>query len=100
MDNQERIERKKILEAIADNYADAELKDVLETYSGRAVLGTIMRQCKIDDSIQTNDTHQVFRALGKRDVGLWLRNRILTMGNRYDMLIENEFRKRQADLKT
>jgi len=97
-DNAEEVTRKRMLSKDMDNNAYRDLKDVLSTYSGRAVLSAVLDECGLYAAIPT-DEHKTFRALGKRDIGLWLRDKILTTGNKYVMLMETESRKREEYIK-
>jgi len=98
-DDADKVKHRRLLERDRDNHARAEFNDVLGTYSGRAVLCSILRECDIFADIPT-DLHNTFRALGKRSVGLWLRERLLAVNSNSVILMENEDRKREADLKT
>lgn len=98
-DDIDKVERKRILQRDRNNHARAEFNDIMQTYSGRAVLSAILKQCDIYASIPT-DEYQTFRSLGKRDVGLWLRDKLLTTNSKSVILMENEDRKREEDLKT
>ena len=91
------VERRRNSQKIGKQYADAELKDVLDTYSGRAVLYEILKECNIYAPI-CNDQYQTYRQLGKRDIGLWLRLKILTVDTDSVIMMENESRKRAENL--
>ncbi len=91
------VERRRSARKIKEKYSLDELKDVLSTYSGRAVIYEILTECDIDAPI-VNDKYQTFRELGKRDVGLWLRLKILTVDIDSVIIMENESRKRAENL--
>lgn len=102
-DDLEKVKKKRLLQKDIENHSNAEFKDVLNTFSGRAVLSAILKECGVDDKIPTPDyetlTNSV-RALGKRDVGLWLKNKILTASRSSVILMENEDRERTNYLET
>jgi len=96
-DDLEEVKRRRMLRADRENHARAELEEVLNTHSGRAVLHEILMACGIDEAIPSNE-YETHRALGKRELGLWLRGKILTANSKSVILMENEHRKREADL--
>jgi len=97
-DDLAKVERKRNLQRDRDNHSLAEFKDVLKTYSGRSVFSAILKECDVDSPIPTHRL-LTFRILGKRDVGLWLREKLLTLSSDSVILMENESRKRDEDLK-
>lgn len=97
-DNVDKVARKRLLKQDRDRHSRAEFNDVLSTNSGRAVLDAILKECDIFSAIPT-DPLNTFRVLGKRDVGLWLREKLLTTNRNSVILMENESRKRDEDLK-
>ena len=98
-DDLDKVAHRRLLREDRANHSRAEFNDVLDTYSGRAVLNCILKECGLDSHIPT-DQYGTFRALGKRDVGLWLRKEILTINSKSVILRENEARKRDEDVKT
>ncbi len=91
------VERRRSARKIKEKYSLDELKDVLDTYSGRAVIYEILKECNIYAPI-SSELHQTYRELGKRDVGLWLRLKILTVDIDSVIMMENESRKRTENL--
>ena len=99
-DDVDEVKRQRNLRKIQGQCGEAELRDVLDTYSGRAVLSTIIKECGIFSPIRSTESLQTFRELGKRDVGFWLRAKILTIDPDSAILMESESRKRDLDLYT
>lgn len=97
-DDMEEVKRKRQLEDIKHRYGDAEFRDVLKTYSGRAVLNSVLKECSLYAPIPS-DPLNTFRQLGKRDIGIWLRSKLLTIDYNSVILMESESRKREQDLK-
>lgn len=98
-DDIDEVASKRLLRRVVDNHSRLALNDVLNTHSGRLVLSDILKACDLFAHIPT-DQYKTFRALGRRDVGLWLRNKLLTADADSVILMENESHKRDEELKT
>ena len=96
-DDVEEVKRKRALRDDRERHSSAEFGDVLDTYSGRAVLHEILKECDIDAHIPSHE-YETHRALGRREIGLWLKDKILTVNSKSVIIMENEHRKREADL--
>tara|TARA_R110000772_G_scaffold24886_1_gene65275 strand:- start:1820 stop:2140 length:321 start_codon:yes stop_codon:yes gene_type:complete len=75
-DDNEMYERAVEIDKLWAAQEEIDLKDLLRSRGGRAVVWRILSICGIDDGIPTDN--DVLRNLGKRDVGLQLRDWVFT----------------------
>lgn len=97
MDDEREVKRQRKKNILQQQYKQKELKDVLDTYSGRAVLYDILINSGVDEQIGI-DPYQAQRDLGRRDIGLWLKRKILTINSDSVIIMEKECKKREEDL--
>jgi hypothetical protein len=68
--------------------ARVDLKDVLKTRAGRNVIWQVLAMCGIDDPIETDN--DILRNLGKRDIGLQVRNWVFTSDDGAFSIMQSE----------
>lgn len=96
IDDPEELKKKKLADKVVEKYGRLELANTLKSYDGRAVLQSVLDECKLNEDIGSHE-FQTHRELGKREIALWLRARILTIDSGYVTIMENEAKKRLED---
>lgn len=67
----------------------AELYSILQKPAGRAVVWRVLSECGLYASA-FGDANEVFRAEGKRDIGLWLVKEVFTSDPKAYSIMRNE----------
>ena len=73
-----------------------EMKEVLETYGGRATVWRIIAWCGLMQAVPA-DTNAAFRDIGKKDVGQRLLNEVFTSAPDAYMVMRQEAQEREED---
>lgn len=73
-----------------------ELKEILETYGGRAFVWRILAECGLQRGVPMV-TNEAFRDIGKKDVGQWLLNEVFTSVPNVYILMRQEAQERDDD---
>ena len=94
--DEEQVERRKLLNELAREREVAELKEVLSTFGGRAVVWRILATCKIYEAPPTHP-QDTFRHIGRQDVGRELQKELFTCDFGAYMLMWKEAEERRIE---
>jgi len=93
IDDPEVLEREKSKKTLRSQDEFDSWKGLINNKYGRHVLYDIMQECGIDDDI-SDTTHEAYRLLGKRSIGLYIKRRILTIDPQFVILMDKEAKER------
>lgn len=70
---------------------DTDLFSIMATSAGRNIMARILEYTSLNHDVFDKDTHQHAFNAGKRDVGVWLRNEIVTTApDKYMLMLQEQ----------
>lgn len=87
-------ERKTVLELKREREVE-ELKQILDTYGGRALIWRVLSRCGIYRSPVTHP-QETFRQMGHQDIGRWLLEEVFTSDKNAYTVIRQEGEERDS----